>query len=174
MLELADHCEKNLFFLRKAITILRPRSLHRNSCLCKEDHELYGKFLRVKMRYSGYLYSHLIKPCLNREKHESRTKKAIGYRFFHRRKYRVHEERPVMNFWFYVGVHLKSCAVLSAEDSSTILQLKYDLSVLPLPPALKMSFESFPPLCMLLFFKTLLRRASVYIFQYHFSLLSKI
>jgi len=66
------------------------KGLNWNSWLCKEDHELYGKFLKVKIRYSGYLYSHLIKPCLIRAKHESRTKKAIGDRFFHRRQYQVH------------------------------------------------------------------------------------
>jgi hypothetical protein len=81
------------------------------------------------------------------------------------------KERPVMNFWFYIGVHLKSIAALSAEDSSTILQLKYEIS---LPPALKVSFENFLPLCILLFFKTLLRRTSRQNFQHIFFLLHTI
>jgi hypothetical protein len=85
---LADHGERNLFFQRKMIMILRPPTLPRNSWLWKG--RLYGKSLKVTVRYSGYLYSHLIKTCLIREKHESRTKKAIGYRFFHRRQYQVH------------------------------------------------------------------------------------
>jgi hypothetical protein len=84
------------------------------------------------------------------------------------------EERPVMNFWFYIGIRLKHFAALSAEDCSTILQLQYEFFVLPLLPALKMSFENFSPQCILLFLKTLLRRASVQNFQYHFLLLRTI
>jgi len=116
MSELADDSERNLFFPRKSIMILRSRNLHRNLWLCKEDHGLYGKFLKVKIHYSGYLYSHLIKPCLIREKHESETKKAIGYRFFPRRQYQVHVSwsrgKTCYEFVFYIGLHLKGFAAL--------------------------------------------------------------
>lgn len=39
----------------------------------------------------------------------------------------VYRKRPVMLYCFYIGVHLKSSAALLTEDSSAILQLKYDL-----------------------------------------------
>jgi hypothetical protein len=78
----------------------------------------------------------------------------------------VYRKRPVMLYWFYIGVHLKSSAALLTEDSNAKLQLKYDLFVL-----LKLSFENAPPLCISFLFKTLLRRAYVQNFQHHFFLI---